>query len=52
MLQPIDLRSDTLTRPLDIFDLLFHLAPSVLLLAKWALGRSPKADGPSGGASG
>jgi len=44
--------SGALNRPLDIFDLVFHLAPSILLLAKWALGRSPKAGGPLGGASG
>jgi hypothetical protein len=31
----------TLTRPLDIFDLLFHLAPTALLLMKWLLGRNP-----------
>jgi hypothetical protein len=31
----------TLTRPLDIFDLLFHLEPTGLLLVKWLLGRNP-----------
>lgn len=24
-----------LTRPIDIFDMLFHLAPTLLLVAKW-----------------
>jgi len=28
-----------LTRPLDIFDLLLHASPAVLLLLKFALGR-------------
>lgn len=31
----IMLKEGTLSRPLDIFDLFFHLAPSVLLVAKW-----------------
>jgi hypothetical protein len=34
--------SGALTRPLDIFDLLFHLAPTGLLLVKWVLGRNSK----------
>ena len=29
------LKNGTLSRPLDIFDLFFHLAPLCLLLAKW-----------------
>jgi hypothetical protein len=33
----------TLTRPLDIFDLLFHLAPTALLLVKWLGSREPGA---------
>lgn len=28
----------TLTRPIDIFDLFFHLAPAILLLVKWLSG--------------
>lgn len=31
----IMLKNGTLTRPLDIFDLFFHLAPSIVLLLKW-----------------
>ncbi|MGD9330568.1 MAG: hypothetical protein PVJ53_04605 [Desulfobacterales bacterium] len=31
----IMLKNGTLTRPLDIFDLLFHLAPALVLLLKW-----------------
>jgi hypothetical protein len=34
--------SGALNRPLDIFDLVFHLAPSILLLIKWRLGRNPR----------
>ncbi len=34
----IMLKNGTLTRPLDIFDLLFHLAPTILLLLKWVRG--------------
>ena len=34
--------SGTLTRPVDIFDLLMHGSPLVLLLAKWLVERSPK----------
>lgn len=30
----IMLRQGTLTRPIDIFDLFFHLAPSILLVLK------------------
>ena len=30
------LKAGTLTKPIDIFDLLFHLAPSVVLLIKIA----------------
>jgi hypothetical protein len=33
------LRQGTLTRPLDIFDLFFHLVPAILLLVKLALDR-------------
>jgi hypothetical protein len=33
------LRQGTLVRPLDIFDLFFHLAPAILLLFKLALER-------------
>jgi hypothetical protein len=32
-----------LTRPLDIFDVFWHLAPAVLLGLKLAAGRKPKA---------
>jgi hypothetical protein len=32
------LKNGTLTRPLDIFDLFFHLAPSAILLLKWIRG--------------
>ena len=35
----IMLKNGTLTRPLDIFDLFFHLAPSAILLLKWIRGR-------------
>ncbi len=31
----IMLKNGTLKRPLDIFDLFFHLAPLVLLAVKW-----------------
>jgi hypothetical protein len=34
----IMLKNGTLTRPLDIFDMFFHLAPSVILLLKWIRG--------------
>jgi len=34
----IMLKNGALTRPLDIFDLFFHLAPSLLLLLKWIRG--------------
>ena len=34
----IMLKNGTLTRPLDIFDLLFHLAPAVVLMLKWVRG--------------
>jgi len=34
----IMLKNGTLTRPLDIFDLFFHLAPAVVLLLKWLRG--------------
>lgn len=34
----IMLKNGTLTRPLDIFDLFFHLAPSAILLLKWVRG--------------
>ncbi|MBK7022274.1 MAG: hypothetical protein IPH41_01720 [Sulfuritalea sp.] len=32
-----------LTRPLDIFDVLWHLAPALLLGLKWGRGRQEKA---------
>ena len=32
-----------LTRPLDIFDVFWHLAPAVLLGLKLAIGKTPKA---------
>lgn len=28
-----------LTRPIDIFDLFFHLAPTLVLVAKWVASR-------------
>lgn len=31
----IMLKDGVLTRPLDIFDLFFHLAPAAILLLKW-----------------
>ena len=31
----IMLKNGTLTRPLDIFDLFFHVTPALLLLLKW-----------------
>jgi len=31
----IMLRNGTLTRPIDIFDLFFHLAPTIILVLKW-----------------
>lgn len=34
----IMLKNGVLTRPLDIFDLFFHLAPTVILLLKWLRG--------------
>lgn len=34
----IMLKNGTLTRPLDIFDLVFHLAPTVVLVLKWVRG--------------
>ena len=34
----IMLKNGTLTRPLDIFDLFFHLVPSAFLLLKWYRG--------------
>jgi hypothetical protein len=34
----IMLKNGMLTRPLDIFDLFFHLAPALVLLAKWIRG--------------
>ena len=30
----IMLKNGTLTRPIDIFDLIFHLAPAIILLLK------------------
>ena len=32
------LKNGTLVRPIDIFDLFFHLAPLALLFAKWIRG--------------
>jgi hypothetical protein len=34
----IMLKNGALTRPLDIFDLCFHLAPTIVLLLKWVRG--------------
>ena len=34
----IMLKNGTLTRPLDIFDLFFHLAPAAVLVLKWIRG--------------
>ena len=34
----IMLKNGVLTRPVDIFDLFFHLVPSVILLLKWIRG--------------
>ena len=34
----IMLKNGALTRPIDIFDLFFHLAPTVVLLLKWIRG--------------
>ena len=34
----IMLKNGMLTRPLDIFDLFFHLAPALILLLKWVRG--------------
>ena len=34
----IMLKNGTLTRPLDIFDLVFHLAPAAILIVKWVRG--------------
>lgn len=31
----IMLKQGTLKRPLDIFDLVFHIAPALMLAAKW-----------------
>jgi hypothetical protein len=33
------LLSRSLNRPIDLFDLLFHLSPAILLLVKWLAGR-------------
>jgi len=33
------LKDGVLTRPLDIFDLFYHLAPAAILLLKWIRGR-------------
>lgn len=35
----IMLKNGELVRPLDIFDLFFHLAPLILLAIKWLAGR-------------
>lgn len=34
----IMLKNGTLSRPIDIFDLFFHLAPLMLLVGKWFRG--------------
>lgn len=34
----IMLKNGALTRPMDIFDLFFHLAPTAILLLKWVRG--------------
>ena len=34
----IMLKNGTLSRPLDIFDLFWHLLPAALLLVKWVRG--------------
>ena len=34
----IMLKNGVLTRPVDIFDLFFHLAPTAILLLKWIRG--------------
>ena len=34
----IMLKSGTLTRPMDIFDLFFHLLPTGILVVKWIRG--------------
>ena len=31
----IMLKNGTLTRPIDIFDLFFHLVPTIILALKW-----------------
>ena len=36
------LAAGTLSRPVDIFDMLFHGLPWILLIAKLTLGRQPK----------
>ena len=33
------LLSGSLSQPIDLFDLLFHLSPTILLLVKWLAGR-------------
>ena len=38
------LADGTLTRPIDIFDLLFHGAPTVLLIVKLARGKRTKVE--------
>jgi hypothetical protein len=38
----IMLSTGTLTRPIDIFDLCYHLLPSILLAAKFYGNRGPK----------
>lgn len=35
----IMLKDGVLTRPLDIFDLFYHLAPAAILLVKWIRGK-------------
>ena len=35
----IMLQNGALTRPIDLFDVIFHLAPTLILLWKWILGR-------------
>ncbi len=38
------LKAGRLTRPIDIFDLFYHLAPLALLIAKVAVGRRRPAE--------
>lgn len=40
-----------LTKPLDIFDLFFHLSPTLLVVAKFAAVRTQSSEGPQKPAS-